>query len=455
MDARSGVRAVRNGLRGLRRGLFTGMRRGLFTSRQPGDPVQRRPDRTSRRFADRSPDRLMKRQSDRTSRRIVRGLRAVFDAVSPLGWGTLLTGLAALCAYPRLGWHELLAYAATTLTLSAAALVMALGNTSFEAALDVPRRRVAVGDTVRLTVEVRNPGRLPTVAAHGELPVGGERERFPVPPLAPGGVRSFDVEFRALSRAVLSVGPLVVRKGDPFGLMRRERRLGGRVDLFVHPATVPLRAFDAGLVRDLEGGPSGVVVDDDLDFHGLRAYEPGDDVRHAHWLSSARTGTLMVRQYESTRRTDTALALAVDPREYAGAEEFELAVSVYASIGVRCLSQDRPLTAYMGDGVCVPSSVTDLLDRCSAIRPDRGVSANLVEAVTRHGAEVSCCLLTVGSLRGTDAIRRMVLALPRGTSVVVLQVCAGAPRAVRRFPEFALATVGALDDLPPLMGVLA
>lgn len=384
-----------------------------------------------------------------------RRLRSACEAVSPLGRGVAVTGIAALCAYPPLGWHELLAYGAAALTLCAAALVMALGNTSFEAALDVPRRRVAVGERVRLTATVRNPGRLPTVAARGELPVGGERERFPIPPLAPGGVRRAEVEFRALHRSVLSVGPLMVRKGDPFGLMRRERRLGGRVELFVHPATVPLRAFDAGLVRDLEGGPSGVVVDDDLDFHGLRAYEPGDDVRHAHWLSSARAGTLMIRQYESTRRTDTALALAVDPREYASAEEFELAVSVHASIGVRCLSQDRPLTAYMGAEVSVPSSVTDLLDRCSAVVPDRNVSANLVEAVTRHGAEVSCCFLTVGSLRDTDAIRRMVLALPRTTSVVVLQVCAGAPRAVRRFPEFALATVGALDDLPPLMGVLA
>ena len=36
-----------------------------------------------------------------------------------------------------------------------------------------------------------------------------------------------------------------------------------------------LNALNAGIPRDLEGQPSGEVVDDDLDFYGLREYEPG------------------------------------------------------------------------------------------------------------------------------------------------------------------------------------
>ena len=106
-----------------------------------------------------------------------------------------------------------------------------------------------------------------------------------------------------------------IRKGDPFGLVRHEKELADRITVFIHPRTVRLDTLNAGVPRDLEGQPSGQIVDDDLDFYGLREYEPGDDVRNVHWLSSAKTGTLMIRQYEATRRTDTSVTISVNPDE--------------------------------------------------------------------------------------------------------------------------------------------
>ncbi len=94
----------------------------------------------------------------------------------------------------------------------------------------------------------------------------------------------------------------MIRKGDPFGLMRHERRLAERVTVYIPPTGVARGMLHAGLPRDLEGNPTGDIVDDDLDFYGLREYEPGDDVRNVHWLSSAKTGTLMIRQFEASAR---------------------------------------------------------------------------------------------------------------------------------------------------------
>ena len=156
------------------------------------------------------------------------------------------------------------------------------------------------------------------------------------------------MEFTAVSRAVLPIGPLSIRKGDPFGLIRHEKKLVDQINVFIHPQTVLLSTLNAGIPRDLEGQPSGEIVDDDLDFYGLREYEPGDDVRNVHWLSSAKTGSLMIRQYEATRRTDTALTISVNPDDYIDSQEFELAVSVHTSIGVQCLQQNRPVTAHAG-----------------------------------------------------------------------------------------------------------
>lgn len=397
-----------------------------------------------------------RRKASRLARTTGHRIRRLVTAyISPLGWTVAVSGAAAAIAFVPTGWHELLAYGVVTLAMTAAAVIMSLGNTSFKASIDVSGYRVTVGDTVTVHVTIDNPGRTPTAAARGDLPIGEIHERFSIPMLAPGQSKRTDVQFRTMSRAVLPIGPLRIRKGDPFGLIRHEKRLAERIMLFIHPHTIALDTLDAGLARDLEGQPSGQIVDDDLDFYGLREYVPGDDVRNVHWLSTAKTGTLMIRQYEATKRTDTSLTIAVNPEEYASAQEFELAVSVHASIGVRCLMQDRPLTTHAGTTHSSPRNAMAFLDSCSMIDPDRDDNPNLAEGTLTHSPDASFYFLTVGSLREADSIKRLALALPKSASILVLQTCSGATRAIRRFPDFTLATVGELDDLPLIMEVLA
>ena len=112
-------------------------------------------------------------------------------------------------------------------------------------------------------------------------------------------------------RAVIVAGPAASVRGDQLGLLRREVRWTEPVELFVHPVTARLQPSAAGLVRDLEGEVTKTITDNDISFHALRAYEPGDALRNVHWRTSARTGQLMVRQYEETRRSQLVLA-AVD-----------------------------------------------------------------------------------------------------------------------------------------------
>lgn len=220
--------------------------------------------------------------------------RLVTSYVSPLGWAVTGLAIASLIAFTILSWHELLTMAIVFACMMVAAIMLSLGNTSFTATIDVSSRRVTVSDTVKVDVCVDNPGRTPTTSARGDLPIGDSHERFAIPMLAAGQSRQTTVEFTAVSRAVLPVGPLSIRKGDPFGLVRHEKKLVDQINVFIHPKTVMLNTLNAGIPRDLEGQPSGEIVDDDLDFYGLREYEPGDDVRNVHWLSSAKTGALMI-----------------------------------------------------------------------------------------------------------------------------------------------------------------
>ena len=396
--------------------------------------------------------RALKRSLRRIRHRIK---RLATSYVSPLGWAVTALAIAALAAFGLLGWHELLAMTVVLTTMLASAVILSLGNTSFKATIDVSEKRVTVSDTVQVEVHVDNPGSVPTASARGDLPIGDDHERFTIPTLAAGQSRQTNVEFTAIRRAILPIGPLSIRKGDPFGLVRHEKKLVDQINVFIHPQTIMLNTLNAGIPRDLEGQPSGEIVDDDLDFYGLREYEPGDDVRNVHWLSTAKTGSLMIRQYEATRRTDTALTISVNPDDYMDAREFELAVSIHASIGVRCLQQHRPVSTQAGTEHARPRNTTEFLDGCSAIEPDPDDNPNLAQETLVNAPDSTFYFFTVGRNKDSDSIKRMAPALPRSAACVVLQAATGQSRAIKRYPDFTLATVGDLNDLPLIMGVLA
>lgn len=430
------------------------------TSASPASPASPADDvgrsRSFRRSGSRSRGRL--RHTNRSSSRascMLAAVKRIVGCVSPLGWVFLALAIVCIALFCWRRWGEMLAMGTAFAIMCACAVAMSLGNTAFEAKLGASRTRVKVDERVDVTVTVTNPSASPTAAARAELPIADHHERFGIPILKPHESKVTDVSFTAVSRAVLHIGPLTVRKGDPFGLMRREKRLADELTVLVHPAIIAIPPLHAGLPRDLEGHPQSQVVDDDLDFYGLRSYEPGDDIRHIHWLSSAKSGDLMLRQYQETRRTDTSLTLDAQPADYASAEEFELAVSVHASIGVQCLAENRALFTDVGSVHRHPKNGLEFLDWCSMIEPETSAeAANLAHMTLRNIANASLYVITVGSLMPLDAIKRIAASMPRSASCIVVQTIAGATPALQRFPRFILATVGNLADLPAAIGAL-
>jgi len=124
----------------------------------------------------------------------------------------------------------------------------------------------------------------------------------------------------------------------PFGLFRRTIRAGAPDVLVVYPRLGRLtqrwltrhREWFEGTHRreHRHGRVSG-------DFYGVRPWRSGDSRRLIHWRSSARHGTLVVRQFEQHRNRD--LAVLVDlwqpERPQPGdRENVELAVSFAATV---------------------------------------------------------------------------------------------------------------------------
>lgn len=116
-----------------------------------------------------------------------------------------------------------------------------------------------------------------------------------------------------------------VRSSAPFGVAERRRSTaveGGRTLVlpavealgplpFVRPAPTTETAMHTAPRRG--AGP---------EYLGIREYRPGDSMRHVHWASTARTGAMMVREFEQeqTRR----LAIVIDASSDATASPGQL-----------------------------------------------------------------------------------------------------------------------------------
>ena len=196
-----------------------------------------------------------------------------------LGAGTTALALIALTLGLWQGWVELTALALVLLTVLIAAFAWTLRRAAFAAHIDLDTHRIPVGDEVLGRVVVRNRGARLAVPDRIELPVGASRDWYPLPLLARGAEHEQAFAVPGRRRAVVAVGPVRSRRGDPLGLLRRTQRWTDAETIYVHPRTVHVDLGTAGLLRDIDGIATRDLSSSDVSFHALREYQPGDDRR--------------------------------------------------------------------------------------------------------------------------------------------------------------------------------
>lgn len=386
------------------------------------------------------------------------GLREVLGTIyrrvglSPAGWVALAAALLCLIGFLGLHWVELLYIAVMLFLLVVVALAFTLGRPRYDVTLELREARVIVGEDAAGRLGVRNTVVRRTLPSRLDLPVGVEAASFAIPSMPGGGWHGEEFEIPTRRRGVIPVGPARSVQGDPFGLSGRTTDWTEVTELFVHPRTVNLPGRQTGFIHDLEGHASNHLTVSDMSFHALREYVPGDDRRHIHWRSSARTGALMVRQFEETRQSRVALALDTAGPSYLDDEEFELAVSVIGSVAVQCVREENPLALMTTVDVLPAVSALRALDEmCRVETHSRGSLFDLVTAVMHREPAASIVILATGSTVGLERVRRAAANFDVDTRVIAVMVDPSAPVTVRTVSNVSLIRVPALADLSRAM----
>lgn len=383
-----------------------------------------------------------------------RVVKPVLRVVTPVGWLVLAVAAVALTLSFVFGWQEFTYLGTVMLAAVVLGTVFLFGRASYGVEIELNPRRVVVGDRAMGRMLVSNTGTKNLPPTRMELPVGAGLAEFQLPAMKPKDVQEELFAVPTNKRAVIVAGPAESVRGDQLGLVRRALKWADPVDLFVHPRTVSLVPSAAGLVRDLEGQVSKKITNNDIAFHALRPYVPGDDRRYVHWRTSARIGQLMVRQFEETRRSQLTMIHATRSDLYASEEEFELAISVTASVAAQVIRDGTQMNVVSESGMWKTRTVTSMLDASCRIEPVGKVFPTLREFArerTKRLPNPSVVMIIAGSRMTTAEYRSIQSLFGIDTSQVAFHVQVGAQPNVGAVAGLTVITVGELSELPSLV----
>jgi uncharacterized protein (DUF58 family) len=362
-----------------------------------------------------------------------------------LGWGTAAASVVLYAAGAWLGYPEAVVLAAGGVLAVGCAVLWTLPRPRLTVAREVTPDRVARGESASGVLRITNTGRVRRAGLRAYDVCGPGVIEIEVPGLRPGRTEPVTYALPTERRGEIPVGPLRLVRADPFGLARRVREYGEPRTLLVRPRTVPLPLLPSGRSHHLEGPTTDTAPAGTVTFHALREYVVGDDLRHIHWRSSARTGTLMVRQLVDASLPQTTLVIDTNEHAYPDPDDFELAVDAAASVAAGAAGLSFPIRVLTGDGPLVetrggPHDIELILDRLARVTAHDGPHEALdVARRVRAGGSLVVLTGARGDISRAGTLRR------RFDRVVCVRIRPEAPGP--GLPGVALIEMGDLDEL--------
>jgi uncharacterized protein (DUF58 family) len=235
-------------------------------------------------------------------------------------------------------------------------------------------------------------------------------------------------------RGEFQIGPLKLKISDPLGFysFNVSYPLISKIVILPRPLDIPeLQIKPTGQTGEHQYEGSG-SKGSGIDFHSVREYHSGDELRRVHWPSTAKHGKLNVIEFEHTKVEDAVIAVDLQLGTEFGEGRFttlEYAVSIAAALCEQALSLGSSVRLICQDAAG-PAS-----------RPAKGLSHwySILESLARVEAKSptpigetiaqqfdlfseNAALICLGSTIKTDFIAYADLLLRRGTKIQFILV---------------------------------
>ncbi len=203
---------------------------------------------------------------------------------------------------------------------------------------------VFAGDDVEVDLVIRNPDRRRKLSITVEDAHIAPATVF-VAAVDPHETVVVGTIRHAARRGLTEAATVTIGSLAPFGMARATRVAAAPGRTIVYPRIVPVDRMPEllGATKPLDAASQRSRRGTGQEFLQIREYELGDSLRHVHWPSTARHGSLMVREFE--QEVPRRLGILLDTAADTGGEEtaLDLCCSVAGSVALHGLDAGHPV----------------------------------------------------------------------------------------------------------------
>ena len=254
------------------------------------------------------------------------------------GFVLLVAGVVAVVIGRVFGVIELFVIGAGCFAAVVAALAYVhLRRPRVEATRWIHPAVLVAGDTGRVDLHLHHRGALRSAAfvlsESVRRTMGADHAaRLPIDPMARDQHSTTGYSLPSAVRGVIVLGPLEAELRDPLGIARTTSMAAGTDEVVVAP-----RAFTLDIPQLGQGALGNALLDKARrlgpgEFHALREYLDGDEPRSIHWKASARSDSLMVKEYTVEGLHRCTVVFDASPGAHSDAAAFERGVTAAASL---------------------------------------------------------------------------------------------------------------------------
>lgn len=200
------------------------------------------------------------------------------------------------------------------------------------------------GKEVEVEATVVNTGHLAIPASTIDFRAAdgfGDSTVGEVPSLSGGSSQTVLTSFTPYRRGLSGIEAVLITVAGPFGLVTMKKKVFDNYTIAVSVPILPARIPSDSAIRPARLDDGKVRAGHTTrDFH-TREYVPGDDLRHVHWPTTAKSGELMVRHEADEETLHALIVIDLEGQdEHPDEHEVEYLLAAAAAAGTAFLRAD-------------------------------------------------------------------------------------------------------------------